>query len=158
WRERGGVEERQSMYTLRKLGLAFEAGRNLPQAESAYREALAVSRKNGPDDFEAMSDLEKLVRVLMLEKKFAEARELLDKGLTPAVVGQPPGMGLLILRVNVMGRQGRWQDAATNAALAMQNQSTDHYRYHTLAAILAMVGDRSGYKQVCQDIISKFAD
>jgi tetratricopeptide (TPR) repeat protein len=158
WRKRGGVEERQSMYTLRKLGLALEAGRNLPEAESVYRDALAVSRKKGDNDSEAMSDLEKLVRVLMLEKKFTEARELLDRGLTPAVVGTSPGMGLLILRVNVMGRQGRWQDAATNAALAMQNQPTDHYRCHTLAAILAMVGDRSAYQEVCKDIVSKFAD
>jgi len=45
WRKRGGIEERQSMYTLRKLGLALEAERKWPEAESVHREVLALSRK-----------------------------------------------------------------------------------------------------------------
>ena len=57
-----------------------------------------------------------------------------------------------------MGRRGRWQEAASDAALALENQLTDHYRYHTLAALLAMAGDRPAYEQVCKRLVSKFAD
>ena len=158
WRKRGGIEERQSMYTLRKLGLALEAERKWPEAESVHREALAISRQKGDEDPETLVDLERVVRVLTAEKKFVEAQQLLDKMLTPAFVAKPASVSLLVLRVNVMGRRGRWREAAADAALALENQLTEHYRYHTLAALLAMAGDRPAYEQVCKRLVTKFAD
>jgi tetratricopeptide (TPR) repeat protein len=158
WRKRGGIEEQQSMYTLRKLGLALEAERKWTEAESVHREALAISRKKGDEDPEALVDLERLVRVLTAGKKFLEAEQLLDKRLTPAFVMQPSSANLLVQRVNVMGRRGRWQEAAADAALALENQLTEHYRYHTLAALLVMIGDRPAYEQVCERLVTKFAD
>jgi serine/threonine protein kinase/tetratricopeptide (TPR) repeat protein len=158
WRQRGGIEERQSMYTLRKLGLALEAERKWPEAESVHREALTISSKKGDEDPEALVDAERLVRVLTAEKKFLEAEQLLDKILTPAFVLQTSSANLLVQRVNVMGRRGRWQEAAADASLALENQPTEHYRYHTLAALLAMAGDRPAYEQVCKKLVTKFAD
>jgi tetratricopeptide (TPR) repeat protein len=158
WRKREGMEGKQSMYTLRKLGLALEAERNWPEAESVHREALSISSKKGDQDSEALADLEKLARVLVAEKKFPEAQQLLDKVLTPAFVTQPSSDKLLVQRVNLMGRQGRWQEAAATAALALEHQLTDHYHYHTLAALLAMAGDRPAYEQVCKKLVTKFAD
>ena len=158
WRHRGGVEERQSMYTLRKLGLALEAESKWPEAESIHAEALAISSKKGNQDQEALTDLEKLVRVLVARKKFVEAQQRLDKVLTPAFVMQPSSANLLVQRVNVMGRQGRWREAAADASLALQNQPTDHYRYHTLAALLAMTQARPAYEKVCKKLVTKFAD
>jgi hypothetical protein len=49
-------------------------------------------------------------------------------------------------------------EAAADARLALENQLTDHYRYHTLAALLAMSGDRPAYEQVCERLVTKFAD
>jgi len=146
------------MYTLRKLGLALEAERKWPEAESVHREALAISRQKGDEDPETLVDLERVVRVLTAEKKFVEAQQLLDKMLTPAFVAKPASVSLLVLRVNVMGRRGRWREAAADAALALENQLTEHYRYHTLAALLAMAGDRPAYEQVCKRLVTKFAD
>ena len=146
------------MFTLRKLGLALEGARNWPEAESVYREALAISQKKGDEDAEALVDLDRVVRALTARKKFVEAQQLLDGILTPAFVAKPASVNLLVLRVNVMGRRGRWQEAAADAALALENQLTDHYRYHTLAALLAMAGDRPAYEQVCKRLVSKFAD
>ena len=57
-----------------------------------------------------------------------------------------------------MGRRGRWQETAADARLVLENQPTDHYRYHTLAALLAMTGDRPAYEQVCERLVTKFAD
>jgi len=158
WRKRGGNEEQQSMYTLRKLALALEAERNWAAAESVHREALAISRKKGDEDPEALVDLEKLVRVLTNEKKFSEAEQLLRKALTPAFVAQPASANLVMQRVNLMGRRARWQEAAADAALALKLQPNDHYRYHTLAALLAMNRDRPGYEQICNTLLTKFVN
>jgi len=156
WRKRGGNEERQSMYTLRKLGLAFEAERKWPEAESVHREALSISQKKGDQDPEALADLEKLVRVLTNQKKFAEAENLINKVLTPAFVTQPPSASLLVQRVNIMGRRGQWREAAADAALALENQPTEHYRYHTLAGLLAVTQDRPAYEELCKRLVTKF--
>jgi serine/threonine protein kinase len=158
WRNRGGIEERQSMYTLRKLGLALEAERKWPEAAAVHGEALAISRKKGDADPEALVDLERLVRVLTAEKKFAEAQQLLDKILTPAFVTQPSSVKLLVQRLNVLGRRRRWQEAGVDAALVLELEPTDHYRYHTLAALLAITDDLPAYDQVCKRLVTRFAD
>ena len=158
WRERGGIEEKQSMYTLRKLGLVLEAACKWPEAESVYREALTISRKKGDEDPEAVVDLDRVVRALAAQKKFVEAQKLLDEILTPAFIAKPASMSLLIERVDLLGRRGRWREAAADAARALEHQLTDHYRYHTLAALLAMAGDRPAYEQVCKRLVTKFAD
>jgi tetratricopeptide (TPR) repeat protein len=158
WRKRGGVEEQQSMYTLRKLGLALESERKWAEAESIHREALAISRKQGNEAPEALVDLERLVRVVVAEKQFADAQQLLDQILTPSFVVKFLSVNLLVQRVNLMGRRGQWKQAAADAVLALENQLTDHYRYHTLAALLAMTGDRPGYERVCTRLVTKFAD
>jgi serine/threonine protein kinase len=156
WRGRGGNEHKESMYTLRKLGLALETERKWSEAEAVHREAFAISRKKGDEDPEALADLEKLVRVLIHEKKFGEAEEFLNKALTPAFINLPSSANLLVQRVNLNGRRGRWRGATADAALALENQPTDHYRYHTLAGLLVITQDRSGYKELCQRLVAKF--
>ena len=146
------------MFTLRSLGLALEAARKWPEAESVYREALTISRSKGDEDSEALVDLDRVVRALTAQKKFDEAQQLLDRVLTPAFAVKPSSVNLLVQRVDVMGRRGRWREAAADAALALEHQLTEHYRYHTLAALLAMTGDRSAYEQVCKKLVTKFAD
>ena len=158
WRKRGGNEHQESMYTLRKLALALEAERNWPAAESVHREALALSRKKGDQDPEALADLEKLVRVLTNEKKFSDAEQFLGKTLTPAFVTHPASANLVTKRVDLMGRRGRWHEAAADATLALKLQPDDHYRYHTLAGLLVMTRDRPAYEQICNTLLTKFVN
>jgi eukaryotic-like serine/threonine-protein kinase len=158
WRKREGNGGQQSMYTLRKLGLALETERKWADAESAHGEALSISRRKGDEDPEALVDLERLVRVLTAEKKFSEAEQLLGKVLTPAFVLQPSSASLLVQRVNLMGRRGRWQDAAADAALVLQYEPTDHYHYHTLAGLLAITHNHPAYEKLCKRLLAKFAN
>jgi tetratricopeptide (TPR) repeat protein len=158
WRKRGGDEEKESMYTLRKLALALEADRKWAEAESVHREAWSLSRKKGTEDPEALADLEKLVRVLNNQGKFGEEEQLLNQVLTPAFVIQPASASLLVHRVNLNGRRGRWREAAADAALALENQPAEHYRYHTLAGLLVVTRDFPGYKDVCQRLVTAFPD
>jgi tetratricopeptide (TPR) repeat protein len=156
WRKRGGIEEKESMYTLRKLGLALEAEHNWPEAETVHREALSISSKKGDDDPEALVDLERVVRVLANEEKFKEADQLADKVLNPAFLKKPASVELLVARVNLMGQQGRWQEAADDAAQALELQPEEHYHYHTLAGLLAMTHNRPAYQEICKRLIAKF--
>ncbi len=158
WRKRGGVEEQQSMFTLRKLGLALEAERKWSEAESVHREALAISSEKGNQDPEALVDLERLVRVVTNEKKFSEAEELLDKALTPAFVQHTSSVNLLIERVDLKGRQGRWQEAATDVGFLLRLQPSEHYHYHRLAGLLAISQTRPAYEQLCQKIVATFTN
>ncbi len=158
WRKRGGIEEQQSMYTLRRLGLALEAEGKLAEAEAAHREALGISRNKGDEDAEALADVERLVRVLVREKKFGEAERLLDGVLTPDFVTKPASVNLVVERLDLKGRQARWPEAAADAALAVDLQPIDHYRYHTLAALLAVSQNRPAYEQLCKSLPAKFAN
>jgi serine/threonine protein kinase len=160
WRKRGGIEEKESMYTLRRLGLALEAEHKWPEAEAVHREALSISRKkkDGLEDPEALVDLQRVVRVLVAEKKFGGAEQLLNEVLTPDFIAKPASANLLIARLDLRGRQGRWQDAEPDAKLAVYLQPTDHYRYHTLAALLAITQNRPAYEQLCRGLLTKFAN
>jgi serine/threonine protein kinase/tetratricopeptide (TPR) repeat protein len=159
WHKRAGGEDQQTFYSRRKLGLTLEAERKWPEAESVFRESLALARKQaGNEDPEAVADLERLVRVLMAQQKFAEAEDLLGEVLTPAFVRQPSAASLLIQRVELRGRQKRWPEAANDAALALELQPTDHYRYHMLAGLLAITHDRPAYEHLCSRILTRFTN
>src|SRR6266550_7065047 len=158
WRKLEGIEKQQSMYTLRKLGLALEAERKWLEAEAVHREALAVSRKKGDTNSEALVDFERVVRVLMAEKKFGEAEQLLGEVLTPEFVSHPSGMNLLIARVNLNGRRGRWSEAAANVGFLLKHQPSEHYHYHRLATLLAISQNRPAYQQLCQKILATYTN
>jgi tetratricopeptide (TPR) repeat protein len=158
WRKRGGLEEQQSMYTLRKLGLALEAEHKWPEAESIHREALGISRKKGDENPEALVDLDRVIRSLVAQNKFIEAQQALDKILSPAFVAKPGCVDLLVERVNLSGRCGRWQEAEIDAGLLRQLQPGDHYHYHRLAVLLAFSQKRPAYDELCQKIVTTFTN
>jgi tetratricopeptide (TPR) repeat protein len=147
------------LYTLDKLGWTLEGEGNWSEAESVYREALASRRKRaGTDDPQTLSEFENLTRVLMHEKKFGETEQFLEEALTPEVLSRPSSCNLLIRRVDLMGRQGRWQEAAATASLAVEHQPTDQYRYHTLAALLAITRNRPAYEMLCRKSLVTFTN
>jgi tetratricopeptide (TPR) repeat protein len=76
--------------------------------------------------------------------------------LTEALIKQPSSANLLVQRVNLNGRRGRWREATADAVLAAENQPTDHYRYHTLVALLATTQDRPAYEELCKRLVTKF--
>jgi len=159
WRKRAGNDDPQTLYTLDRLGWTLEAQGKWSEAASAYREALASRHKRSEEDIpETLSEIESLAKVLMRQKKFRETEQLLDEALTPAMVSQPSSCNLLIQRVELMGRQGRWQEAATTATLVVGYQPTDHYRYHTLATLLAITRNRPAYEMLCRKMLTTFTN
>ena len=145
--------------TMRSLGLTLEAEGKVSEAEQMHREALAGWRKRGESRTpQALGELESLVRVLAAQKKFGDAEQLLGEALTPEFIQHPSSTDLLAVRVEVMTRQGRWQEAATDATLALEHQPSNTDRYHTLAPLLAITHNRPAYEQLCRRILATFAD
>ncbi|HTH50110.1 MAG TPA: serine/threonine-protein kinase [Candidatus Limnocylindria bacterium] len=143
--------------TLQGFGRALEAEGNWEEAETVHREALAQWRKrSGNEDARTLTELERLVHVLVMEKKFSEAKQLLDEALTPAFLAQTASANMLSLRMDLLGRRGQWHEAAADGFRLIALEPTEHYRYHTLAPVLAMLHDRGGYVALCQKILAAF--
>jgi serine/threonine protein kinase len=158
-RKRSGNDDLQTIYAIRSLAEAIEGQGKWAEAEALRREALLSWRKrSGNSDAQTLREFENLAKVLMRQKKFGETERLLEEALTPAIVSQPSSSNLLVQRVELMGRQGRWQEAAASATLVVEYQPTDHYRYHTLAMLLAITRNRPAYEMLCRKMLTTFTN
>jgi tetratricopeptide (TPR) repeat protein len=132
---------------------------DLDEADSYLSKALSIQRKVlDKANPELLDTLHSLCLTLEGQKKFDDAEQILNETLTPEFVGQPSSAGFLILRVDLEARRGQWQEAATDAALALELQPDNHERYHTLAPLLAITHNRPAYEQLCRKIHATFAD
>ena len=154
-----GKDYPDTLSSLGSLGQLLEGEGHWAEAEAVHRDALALWRQRaGDQDPGTLWELGELARDLFAQKKYGEAEQLLDEALTPAFVKEPASAGVLTERVDFMGRQGRWQEAAANAALILKYQPTDHYRYHILAGLLAITRNRADYERLCQRILPLFTN
>ncbi len=154
-----GEDNPASLYTLRSLGSTLEAENKYAEAEQVYREALAVWHKRGEGDTQqALSEVESLTHVLMAQKKFDDAEKLLDETLTPALIKQTSSAELLVLRVDLEARCGKWQQAADDAALTVEDQPSNQWRFPILAALLVKTHNQSAYEQFRVRWLSAFAN
>jgi len=145
--------------SLHKLCGTLEVEGKYAEAEVLCREALTSwEQRTGSESPQALDELAALAHVLADEKKYGEAEQALDKVLTPYFIGQPSSANLLNQRVDLMARQGRWHEAATDASLVLKYQPDDHLHYHQLAPLLAMTHDRLAYQQLCREVIVRFAN
>jgi tetratricopeptide (TPR) repeat protein len=145
--------------SMRVLALVLESEGNWAEAETAHRKALELRRKREEiEDPQTLAEIEGLVRALRNQNKYAEAEQVMNEALTPAFLNQAARSKLVSLRVDLMGRQGRWREAAADAALALELEPDEHYRYHMLAPLLVITGDRAGYEQLCRRIVATFTN
>ncbi len=147
------------LLTLRNLGSALQAQGRLSEAESFHREALALWRqRREAESPKALPQVVSLVSVLMAQNKLPEAERELDDLLSPAFIRQTASADVLAMRAGVRARRGHWSAAASDASIAVGHQPGSIDRYHGLAPLLAMAGDRAGYEQLCREIITAFGD
>jgi tetratricopeptide (TPR) repeat protein len=154
-----GDEDPDLFYTLRSLGLALESEGKLPDAEQVDRQALDIYLKQqDTENPQELFEVENLARVLRSEKKFDDAEHLLDEILTPDLAGKKSSQRLLSFRADLRGRNRQWKEAADDAALAFQYDSTDRGLYAMLAALLVEAKDYAGYEQFCGTLLTKFGN
>ena len=124
------------------------------ESEAVHREALASSGKGTETESpQARRELEDLARELVAQKKFVEANQILNEALTPAFVRNPSSVRLLDLRTELLCRQGRWHDAAANAAVAFEHDPSNYGRAPILAALYVKTQNRPGYEQLCKRLL-----
>jgi tetratricopeptide (TPR) repeat protein len=154
-----GSDHPDTLYSLGSLGRIFERKGKWVEAEGVYREVVTSWRsRSGNTAPRTLYELQGLLRALVAQEKFAEAERLLNETLTPAFVKDPASAELLGQRIQILGRQKRWKEAASDAATALEHEPTKHSRHHELAALLAMTKDRHAYEQLCQKMLSAFSD
>jgi Tfp pilus assembly protein PilF len=103
-----------------------------------------------------LTEIEALNRNLIAQKKFDEAERLLDEALTPSFIQQSSSVKLLALRIDLRGRRGHLKEAASDATLALTHEPKSNERCHVLAALLAKIGDRAGYEDLCEEFFTIF--
>jgi len=159
WRKQAGDDTPQTLYAMRSLAGALEGQGKWTEAETLHRKAIALWRKRvGSEDLGSVWEVGQLTRDLEMQKEFAEANQVLDETLTPAFANTPASADLQLVRVGLMGRQGRWTEAEADINLYIAAKSDDHYGYHTLAALLAITRNQPAYDQLCQKILPMFTN
>jgi tetratricopeptide (TPR) repeat protein len=93
----------------------------------------------------------------MREKKYAEAVNLCNDMLPADLESRPQRLPLLMTRVSVQARHGRWKEAADDAAKAVAIQPDNAAYGHTLTLLLLAKGDREGARQSSQRTLDRFA-
>jgi len=154
-----GEEHPDVLATLLGLGSTLEKEGNWAEAEVVRRQSLELIRKrDGPEDNQALWAVEALVRTLREQKKLDEAEKVLAEALTPKNLSKPESLKLLFQRTDIMGRQGRWKEAAADAARCVEHQPAEHYNYHMLAPLLVVTRNRPAYEQLCQKLLLTFTN
>src|SRR5262249_9114885 len=125
------------LFSLASLALTLEQENKLPESEIAHRQGVSLYRKMGVgiENPRMIEEIDGLSRRMVAQKTFRDAEQLLGETLSPELIMQPSTSRLLAQRVDLFGRQGRWREAAADAALVVQNEPGEHYRYHTLAPL-----------------------
>jgi serine/threonine protein kinase len=159
WRKKSGDDDPQTLYAIRNVAGALEGQGRWSEAETMRRKAFASwQKRSGNGDAQTLWECDGLYHDLTSQHKYDEAEQLLAEVLTPTFVNESACTNILANRLDLMGRQGRWNEAAADAALILKYQPTDHYRYHILAGLLAISRNRAEYEQLCQRILPMFTN
>jgi tetratricopeptide (TPR) repeat protein len=159
WRKRAGNDDAQTLYTLDRLGWTLEGEGKWSEAESVYREALMSRRKRAViDDPQVLSECEQLCRVLREQRKYHDMEQFLAEVLTPEFLKLPACCTLVARRLDLMGRQGKWSEAADATATLMQYQPAEYFWAYNMAALSAKAHDGPAYEQLCKRIPAAFIE
>jgi hypothetical protein len=82
--------------------------------------------------------------------------QFLAEVLTPEFLKLPACCTLVARRLDLMGRQGKWSEAADANATLMQHQPAEYFWAYNMAALSAKAHDRPAYEQLCKKIPAAF--
>jgi tetratricopeptide (TPR) repeat protein len=139
------------------LGLVHRTAGRLAEAEACFREELGLRRKMGDERLDVAETIGLLDDVLLCEKKYGDAEQLFSEILTPTLQHRPQGAYLLRQRAVLFARRGRWNQAAADAAKAVEFVPSDHYLCRTLAPLLVITGNVKDYRRQCRCMVEQFA-
>lgn len=154
-----GNEHPDVLATLSSLAATLESENQWAAAEAARRETLAGWRKQAGDEApQTLAEWNSLIHALKAQNKLKEAEQAAGEVLTPALMRNPASIQLLSSRIDLRGRQGRWPEAAADAALLVKHQPSEHYWYHLLAPLLVCTSDHPAYERLCRTLMTGFTN
>ena len=154
-----GEDYPDTLTSLGSLGQLLASEGKWEEAESVHREALTLCKKRlGDQDGRTTWEYGQLAHVLAAQKKYDEAEQVLNGAMPPGTAKTKPNPEFLLQKIDLLGRQGRWPDAAMAGAALLELQPKEHYNFHRLAPLLVITRDHAGYVQLCQEALTKFAD
>jgi tetratricopeptide (TPR) repeat protein len=154
-----GDDYPDTLSSMGSLGQLLASEGQWEEAEKVHREALGLWRKRlGDQNPQTLWEWGELCHALVAQRKYQEAEELLAEVLTPEFVKEPACYNILSRRLDLMGRRGRWKEAAADAATLMRYEPAEYYWAYELATLLAITHDRPAYEQLCQSIAATFAE
>jgi tetratricopeptide (TPR) repeat protein len=134
-----------------------EEAQNSHRLEAELRLALANDRRNWPEDARKWREsINKLAGFLKAERRLRDAVEVYNSVLTPTVAGRRENASFLEARAELLARQGKWKQAASDFAQLVEYHPTHSAHYHQLAPLLVAIGDTDGYHRLCQGIVTHF--
>jgi serine/threonine protein kinase len=143
--------------SLNDLANDYLDDRKYAEAESLSRQSLAIRRKLlGPESLEVADSIRNLTIILIAEHKFHDAEEFRNQALAPENARETSSVDLLDLRISLLARQRQFREAVEDATIVLKLQPAVNYRYHTLAPLLAITGNRPAYEQLCREMLAKF--
>jgi tetratricopeptide (TPR) repeat protein len=129
-----------------------------PEAETLYRKALAMRRKQAPDDPQRWdTDANALSDLLNQQGKFDETEQLLTELLVGTRDDDPRTARLRAIRGSARARHGRWQDAVPDVARASELIPAEHWYAMLLGPLFIETGDRFAYEALCRRCVAQFA-
>jgi eukaryotic-like serine/threonine-protein kinase len=154
-----GEEHPLVVDSLRNLTGMLNRLQRFDEAEATGREAIVMARKVwGDTRSETLAVLRELLRPLLHLSKFEEVEQLFGELLPPEQQLKPEHVSLLMKKCDAYARRGRWREATADATVLLRVSPEDHEKYHTLAPLLAQLGDVVQYQRLCQTILAKFSE
>ncbi len=144
----------RNVNSLWDLAVVWGMQGRLTEAESALRQVFELQRKT-VTDVKATEPLESLVTVLALERKFGEAERILTEYYVVDFPGKSPAGEFFALRADYLASRSRWSEAATDAALALQNCPAEFKNYDRMASLFVETRAIEKYRELCGKILKE---
>jgi tetratricopeptide (TPR) repeat protein len=88
--------------------------------------------------------------------KPVEAEKLFTRLLAETNSSADQKVQFLTYRADIRARSGRWEEAATDLARAVENNPTNHLLWHSLAPLLVQNSQLEAYREHCRKSLERF--
>jgi serine/threonine protein kinase len=151
-----GSDDETVTTTLYNLAYALERQGKVEEAESTIRGSLAEERAKGGDErVGVLRRVQMLVDFLDRQGRQDEAEKVVAEIVSPVIQRYPKNANLLGFRAERLARHGHLKEALSDFNRCHELGYTNTYIFHRLASLLAITGDRSNYRRLCQEMLTK---
>jgi len=132
------------------------------EAETLEREAIGYRRSGVPESHPHFEDLgayvRRLVHLLMLKRRVADAEHVFAEFVTPAFEGRPEFPDVLLAKGEFLARCGRWREAESDLVRDLGRKPDDDRPWIALASLLVAQRQGEAYAEHCHKSLERFGN